>query len=255
MTLKLKKAAYSDKIKNEMIKSSADILTKRFAKLFNIIIKSGKFPKLWCEGHITSIFKSGSKLDPNNYREICVSSSLGTFFSLILNNKLINFTEQEKIIHHSQIGFMPGNRTADHILTLKTIHDKYVKQQNNEKIYACFVDFKKAFDSIWHDGLFLKLLENKIRRRLYDLIKDLYTNTRCAVKVSRLFFPYRKGVCQGCVLSPLLFNLYINELPLLFEKTTSDPFILPNSSAISRLLYADDLVILSRSKTGQKKPI
>jgi hypothetical protein len=59
-----------------------------------------------------------------------------------------------------------------------------------------------------------------------------------------------KGVCQGCVLSPLLFNLYINELPKLFEETISDPFILPNSTTISSLLYADDLVILSRSKTG-----
>jgi hypothetical protein len=251
--LKLKKAAYSDKIKNEMIKSSVDILIKGFAKLFNIIIKSGKFPKLWCEGLITSIFKSGNKLDPNNYRGICVSSSLGKFFSLILNNRLISFTEQEKIIHHSQIGFMPGNRTADHILTLKTIHDKYIKQHNKEKIYACFVDFKKAFDSIWHDGLFLKLLENKIGGRFYDLIKDLYTNTKCAVKISdhrTPFFSYRKGVRQGCVLRPLLFNLYINELPLLFEKTSSDPFILPNNITINSLLYADDLVILSRSKTG-----
>ncbi len=218
-----------------------------------MIISSGKFPKLWCEGLITSIFKSGNKLDPNNYRGICVSSSLGKFFSLILSNRLMSFTQQENIIHHSQVGFMPGNRTADHILTLKTIHDKYVKQQNNDKIYACFVDFKKAFDSIWHDGLFLKLLENKIGGRFYDLIKDLYTNTRCAVKVSdhrTPFFPYHKGVRQGCVLSPLLFNLYINELPLLFEKTTSDPFILPNNTAISSLLYADDLIILSRSKTG-----
>ena len=251
--LKLKKAVYSDRIKNEMIKASIDILIKGFAKMFNTIKNSGTFPKSWCEGLITPIFKSGNKLDPSNYRGICVSSSLGKFFCSILNQRLMNFTKQEKIIHSSQIGFIPGNRTADHILTLKTIHDKYVMQQNNGKIYACFVDFKKAFDSIWHDGLFLKLLENKIGGRFYDLIKDLYANTRCAVKISDYrtsFFPYRKGVRQGCVLSPLLFNLYINELPKLFEKTTSDPFLLPNSTAISSLLYADDLIILSRSKSG-----
>ena len=104
-----------------MIKSSADILTQGFAKLFNIILNSGKFPELWCEGLITSIYKSGNKLDPNNYRGICVSSSLGKVFCLTLNDRLMNYTEQEKIIHHSQIGFMPGNRTADHILKLKTI--------------------------------------------------------------------------------------------------------------------------------------
>jgi hypothetical protein len=74
----------------------------------------------------------------------------------------MNYTKQENIIHPSQIGFMPGNRTADHILTLKTLPDKYVKQHKKKNIYACFVDFKKAFDSIWHDGLLLKLLENKI---------------------------------------------------------------------------------------------
>jgi hypothetical protein len=51
---------------------------------------------------------------------------------------------------------------ADHILTLKTLHDKYVKQSENGKIYACFVDIKKVFDSVWHQGLYSKLLENKI---------------------------------------------------------------------------------------------
>jgi hypothetical protein len=59
------------------------------------------------------------------------------------------------------------------------LHDKYVNH-NNEKIYACFIDFKKAFDSVWHEGLYLKLLENGIGGWFYDLIKDLYSNTRCA---------------------------------------------------------------------------
>ena len=55
-----------------------------------------------------------------------------------------------------------SNPSADHIFTLKALHDKYVCQNNNKKNYACFVDFKKAFDSVWHEGLFLKLLQNKI---------------------------------------------------------------------------------------------
>jgi hypothetical protein len=120
---------------------------------------------------------SGNCLDPNNYRGICVSSCLGKLLCSILNEKLIKFAKERNLIHPTQIGFMPGNRTADHILTLSTLHDKYVKQNENGKIYACFVDFKKAFDSVWHQGLYYKLLENQIGGHFFDLIKDMYTPT------------------------------------------------------------------------------
>ena len=147
---------------------------------------------------------------------------------------------------------MRGNRSADHILTLETLHEKYVQQQKNGKMFACFVDFKKAFDSVWHNGLLLKLLENEIGGKFYDTIKNLYSKTECAVKLSdhrTPFFSFNRGVRQGCVLSPILFNLYINELPYLIEKTNPDPFLLPNNTTVSSLLYADDLVIISKSKS------
>ena len=121
------------------------------------------------------------------------------------------------------------------------------------------MDFKKAFDSVWHEGLFLKLLENKIDGHLYNLIKSLYSSSKCAVKESKIyrteFFSYSKGVRQGCILSPLLFNIYINELATLFDNTAADPFILPNGTKLSCLLYADDLILLSRSKFGLQKSL
>ena len=79
----------------------------------------------------------------------------------------------------------------------------------------------------------MKLLENGIGGCFYDLVKYLYSNIQCAVKTSSHrtpFFSYNRGVCQGCVLSPLLFNLFINKLPNLFEKANSDPFLLPNGT-------------------------
>ena len=161
-------------------------------------------------------------------------------------------------IHPSQIGLQSGHRTADHSFTLKTI-DEHINQNKNGKICACFVDFKKASDLVWHEGLFLKLLENKIDGNFYHLIKNLYSNSKCAVKESKRnrteFFPYSKIVRHGCILSPLLFNIYINELATLFDSTAADPCILPNGTKLSCLLYADDLILLSQSELGlQKSP-
>jgi hypothetical protein len=72
---------------------------------------------------------------------------------------------------------------------------------------------------------------------------------------TEFFSLYSKGVRQGCVLSPLLFNIYINELATLFDTTDADPFILPNRTKLSCLLYADDLILLSRSKFGLQKSL
>ena len=96
------------------------------------------------------------------------------------------------------------------IYSVRTIIDKYVKNVSGGKIYACFVDFKKAFDSIWHDGLFVRMLENKINGKFYNLIKCLYSKTTCFIKLGAKktkTFEYNRGVRQGCILSPLLFNL------------------------------------------------
>ena len=209
-------------------------------------------PDIWCQGLITPIYKSGDRSDPTNYRGTCVSSCLGKLFCSILNQRLYLYFEENKILHNSQIGFLPENRTADHVFTLKTLIDKYV-HFHKEKVYACFVDFRKAFDSVWHEGLFYKLLKVNIGGNFYNLIKSLYYNSSCSIRVGgnkTRSFSYSRGVRQGCILSPLLFNLYINNLPYLFENTLSDPFVLPNGTKINSLLYADDLIILSRSKLG-----
>ncbi len=73
-------------------------------------------------------------------------------------------------------------RTTDHIFTLHTLIDKYINQ-NKTKIFACFVDFQKAFDSIWHEGLLSKLLESGIGGNIYNIIKTMYSNNQCAIKI------------------------------------------------------------------------
>ena len=117
------------------------------------------------------------------------------------------------------------------------------------KEYACFIDFRKAFDSIWHERLFYKLLKINIGGHFYNLIKTLYCSSTCSIRFGgnkTRSLSYSRGVRQGCILSLRLFNLYINNLQYLFQNTMSDPFVPPNGTKI----YADDLIILSRSKKG-----
>ena len=101
-----------------MIKASIDIIMKGFIKVFNAILKSGFFPNP-CEGLINPIFKSGNRSDPGNYRGICVSNCLGKLVCLTLNEKIMSYVKTKNIIHQSQIGFMPDNRTANIYLYIK----------------------------------------------------------------------------------------------------------------------------------------
>ena len=116
--LKNKKAVSSDLIKNEMLKASYEIL-------FNLVLDTGIHPSFWCDGLITPIFKTGDKPDPGNYRGICVSSCLGKLFSSILNHRLLDFADNNNLLHPSQIGFLRDNRTSDHILALRALIEKY----------------------------------------------------------------------------------------------------------------------------------
>ena len=204
--LKNKKAAFSDKVNNEMIKTSINFLYPAYQKLFNLVLQSGIYPDLWYEGSITPIFKSGDLSDPNNYRGICVSSCIGKFFTSILNQRLLSYVSKHQTLCNSQIGFLPHHRTSDHIFTLRTIVDKYVLNRSGGKVYACFIDLKKAFDSIWHNGLLYKLQQNNISGRFYALIKNIYSKSNCFIKLGTektKTFQYSRGVRQGCILSPL----------------------------------------------------
>ncbi len=176
-----------------------------------------------------------------------MSSNLGKLFCSIINAQLLDFI----VLSRSQIRFLPNYRTSDHIYTLHTLIEKHVHQDKG-KIYACFIDFKKAFDSIWHQGLFYKLIESGIGGKTYDLIKSMYTESKCGIKINTKrtrYLSQERGVRQGCCLSPTLFNIYINELALSLERSAA-PGLTLHDSQIRCLLYADDLVLLSPTKHG-----
>ena len=94
-------------------------------------------------GLISPIFKSDDKLNPENYRPICVTSCFFKLFCLLLNERLSLFLGEDKIISTCQIGFQNKARTTDHIFCLKSLVNKFVHNTERSKTYACFVDFKR----------------------------------------------------------------------------------------------------------------
>ncbi len=156
-----------------MLKNSFPELQIALLKHFNLTLSSGVFPEVWNTGFISPIFKSGDKMDYNNYRGICATSNLGKVFCSIINSRISSFLEQHSIISKSQIGFLPKHRTTDHIHTLHTLIDEHVHLKKEGEICACFINFKKAFDSIWHNGFFYKIFQISIGGKIYDLIKNM----------------------------------------------------------------------------------
>ena len=185
--------------------------------IFNAIYSKSYFPKLWKVGYIIPIFKSDNSFDPSNYRGITVSSWLEKLFTLVINERLIEFLDVRNILSHYQIGFRRGYRTADHVFILNTVLNGYFSK--GKKVYACFVDFSKAYDSVWRNGLLYKLILNGLGLKLILLIKSMYTELQAAVKLHSSLV----GVRQGCNLSPMLFNLFVNDIFDFFDKAKCDP--------------------------------
>ena len=132
---------------------------------------------------------------------------------------------------------------------MKTIINKTIK--SGKYLYACFVDFKKAFDTVWRKGLMCKLKNIGIKGKVFEVIKSMYENSVASItmngKVSESFKTL-VGVQQGDILSPLLFNIFINDLPGEIESVTNENELKLSNTSISSLLFADDLSILSLSK-------
>ena len=247
--LKLGKSAGPDRILNEVIKHSHKVLIKSYVKIYNLILNTGCYPESWKESFIVSLYKSGDKSDPNNYRGISLSNSLPKIVNAVLNNRLIKVIDKQ--LSNSQFGFRENHRTADSIFVLKSLINKYV-HKGKGKIYTCFVDLKKAFDSVWRTALLYKLCKMGVGGSFYRVIKQQYINTKSTLKYKEYisdYFNISRGVKQGDSLSPTLFSIFINDITRNFNDKQSMPLQLINSK-IGSLLFADDLLILSETKDG-----
>ena len=241
-TLANGKSVSLDLVSNEMLKHLTNNSLQALVRLFNYCLEYGIYP--WTTSTITPILKTG---DP--YRAIALGSCMGKLFSSILLRRIQEYRAQCCPDHPNQLGFKKGAQTADHIVTLKTIIDKYTIK-HKRKLFACFVDFKKAFDSVAREALLYKVALMGIGGNVFKILKNMYENTSARIKLIRKLSQHIKlenGVEQGHPLSPELFKIFIHDLSTeLNEIFANTPEL--NNINISHLFWADDLVLLALSE-------
>ncbi len=185
--LKLKpgKSAGIDQILNEYIKSTVNVFMPVYVSLFNKIFESGIFLEDWTLGMIIPIFKrKGDAVDPDNYRGITLLSCLGKLFTNVLNARLLKFCEDNSILRETQAGFRKSYSTTDHIFLLKHVIDLFCFKKR--RLFCSFIDYSKAFDSVWRDALWYKLLKVGVKGKFLDVVVNMYRNIKSCVFVNEM---------------------------------------------------------------------
>ena len=179
-----------------------------------LIFDTGILPEAWLIGYMIPIFKNkGSKLDPKNYRPITLLSCIGNIFTSILNNRLNEYFEQFTILNENQAGFGHGYSTTDHMVFLYALFELLCVKK--KKLHCAFIDFEKAFDLLYRNSLFFKLINNNINGKFYRIVENMYSDAKsCIVHNNKKsdMFVCEIGVRQGEHLHPLLFSIYLNDL-------------------------------------------
>ena len=248
------KAAGIDRITNEVLKQGA--MLELLVRLFNLCFGTGMVPNQWLQAIILPIPKgtTSKATDPLSYRGLSLQSCVYKIYSSVLNARLNTYLESQGKIHNSQNGFRKKRGTIDHLYSLTSIvKDKIDKKQ---PVYACYVDFKKAFDLVDRDLLLVRLNEMGIKGRLLTTIQSLYKETTSSICLNGMlteWFGTKYGVKQGDNLSPSLFSSFIN--PLLTEIDRCKSGVMYSDLMISSLAYAYDIILLSESEVGLQKQI
>ena len=247
---KLRKASGIDNIPSEILRNECCV--GLLFKIISFCFEHGCIPSEWAKGVIKPLPKGDDPRNPLNYRPITLIFIPCKIYANILNARLGKFLENGNILTDVQNGFRKDRSCQDHVYSLYSIiNNRKLKKRDT---FACFVDMKKAFDTVNRDCLWFKLLKAGIHGKILNAIQSLYKDVSCAVSINgdlTEWFPVRQGVKQGCGLSPTLFAIYINDLVNDINELNCGIDV--GDTRISSFLYADDIVLLTENAEDMQR--
>lgn len=254
------KATGPDNIPPRVLKEYATELAPVLAIIFQVSLDTGLLPADWKVANVSPIHKKGSRQKPSNYRPISLTSVTSKLLEHIVQSHIMGHFETHDILTPQQHGFRAKHSCETQLI--QTMHDLTFSLNNSEQTDIIIMDFSKAFDTVPHNRLLLKLkqygVDGSVNRWISCFLKNRKQRVVIGGEMSK-WASVDSGVPQGTVLGPLLFNTYINDLPDHLHSTVrlfADDCVLYRnirSTHDSDLLQSDLNSIASWTSTWQMK--